>query len=210
MADAVAERRISYCRRTTHIARTRRLDLPCSLSPRRTVKSRCDPSWVSQVRANVEPGIDADRDHIAHRHLSGPGMWPGGGAVHGVRRAASPVLRSDVRAAGATSSAAGGRANLPARPARSDDARDAPATVPHEAKESDASLGSDFGERNSHVAESRAPVICAKAVSPSRTGSAAAKSPGTQSTTCRQGKHSESAEPLAGRQGIPAQRRQRV
>jgi hypothetical protein len=50
------------------------VEAPGPLSHRRTVKSRCDLSWVAQVRADVEPVVDADRDHVAPRRLSGPGM----------------------------------------------------------------------------------------------------------------------------------------
>jgi hypothetical protein len=31
------------------------------------------PVWVAQVRADVEPRVDADRDHVTHRRLSGSG-----------------------------------------------------------------------------------------------------------------------------------------
>jgi hypothetical protein len=144
---AAADGRLGYCRGTTHIARTRRLDPPCPLSHHRTVKSWCDLSWVAQVRAEVEPRVDADRDHVTHRRLSGSGMRPGDRTMHDVRRTASAILRSGMCATSAALSAAGCRPALPAKPTRAMDARDAPAAIPAGAKESDASVGSDFGER---------------------------------------------------------------
>jgi len=57
---------------------------PGPLSLRRTVNPRSDPFWVAQVRVDVECRVDADRDHVAHRRLSGPRMRPGAGAVRGV------------------------------------------------------------------------------------------------------------------------------
>jgi len=75
-------------------------------------------------------------------------MVPGDRAVHDVRCAASAVLRSGVCATSASLSAAERRPALPAKSTLKMDARDAPAAIPAAAKESDASVGSDFGERS--------------------------------------------------------------
>jgi ParB-like chromosome segregation protein Spo0J len=120
------------------------------------VKSRCDPFWVSQVRADVEHRVEPDRDHVAHRHLSGPRVWPRGGVVHDVQHPASAVLRVGVRGAGAARTATILGSAVPAEPTRSANARDAPAALPRAAKESDASVGSDLRNRGEGGADDNA------------------------------------------------------
>jgi len=127
------------------IARARRLASPSPLSPRWTVKSRCDPPWFAQVLAEVERnGVDEDRGRAAHRHLPGPDLWPRRRPVRDVRHPACALLRPGVRGRRPSCAPAGVGPAVPAEPARPAGARSPPEALP--GAESDASLGSRSAE----------------------------------------------------------------